>query len=236
MRQDRKRRCEQVHFREFAPTPGDRCRAISIHDVRDTVQKRSKARLANRMHDAHRLVASSRSSVLRSMPSFPGSRRWVNAHMLIGNLKLERFRVLRGGDVPAGSSSSTRPRHRRILEEGIHGQRAQMLVLNAAVFIVMRAEDDPHAWRVGKHRTQGRAVLKRVLHRRITLTRRADCRPGYDCSAPTRSDSLFAGVAMLAVRPCLRGCPATARPPSTYGPKIRSMPTTGTAGPVWASR
>jgi hypothetical protein len=42
--------------------------------------------------------------------------------------------------------------------------------------------------------TQGRAVLQRVLSGRIVFTRRADGR-GYDFSAPTRFDRIFAGVA-----------------------------------------
>ena len=56
-------------------------------------------------------------------------------------------------------------------------------------------EDCLNEWRrlLRQSTTQGRAVLQRVLRGRITFTPREDQR-GYDFSAPTRFDKLFAGT------------------------------------------
>ncbi len=52
--------------------------------------------------------------------------------------------------------------------------------------------------------TQGRTVLQRVLRGRLTFTPRADGDAGYDFTAPTRFDRLFAGIVAPSHPRCAR--------------------------------
>ena len=121
--------------------------------------------------------------------------------------------------VETGGDAVTLVARLRELETRQAELRRELVILQPVPRLPAKVvEDRLTEWRrlLRASTTQGRAVLQRILSGRITFTPRADG-DGYDFSAPTRYDKLFAG--MIFDVPSL--CRDSREEPNTWASKTR---------------